>query len=491
MSAEDDPILDRLRREDPAQSPDPPEAVMREAVKRRALDGLATRKPRRSVRPSTAVVAATAILATAGIAVLLFGGSEGVSPGPERALAIERGPNGVTLTITDPDASAEEMNRELEQAGIERVRVISVPGSPDHEGTWAGTISLISNCTGGTTRAGFGVRIVYHPENGAPAAARVVHLKLPERGRIRAGLTLQSGAGKRAIVSTEIDQPRYSPTILIAVHPRSGSDPNSAKDVTADDLVGLGGVFEQYGNAVADGYGRCGELGLQPPPKPVFPPAEGDWVTVPIDASEAGETRMTRTLRQAGIRGRFKVIPAQREEVGYYLGWERRPDFPPHVRPHGNVLDLLTGDPDHPVHGSGKVLALRREAFTAYPDAHWVFWVGRKARPGEAPQAIGFDGPVNAAVALRDRCKDVGGRGTHPNGDRWCPSTRPAQVPRPEDGDAIRAPAGPDHGAQPTRESCLGDAVFRHTGQPVPDELPDDVPPKLRAEVRECVGQGG
>jgi hypothetical protein len=377
------------------------------------------------------ILALAGVVALVGIAVALFGSSES-GPGPARALAIEQGPKGVTLTITDAHATADEMNRELEQAGIERVRVTSVPGSPNHAGTWGGTISLIANCTGGTTRAGFGVRIVYHPDNGLPAPARVVHLRLPEKGRIRGSLTLQSGAGKRAIVSTEISDPRYSPTVLIAIHPRSGTEPDSAKAVTADDLVGLGGVFEQYGNAVADGYGQCGELGLEPPPKPVFPPADGDWVTVPIEPTEAGEARMTRTLHREGIRGRFKVIPAQPEEVGYWLGWERRPDFPPNAQPHGNVFDLLTGDPDHPMQASGKVLALRRDAFTAYPDARWVFWVGRKARPEEAPMAVGFDGPVNAAAALRDRCKAVGGRGTHPNGERWCPSTPSAQVPRPE-----------------------------------------------------------
>jgi hypothetical protein len=429
---DDDPTLDRLREIDPAARDDGAESTVRENVARRAERqlGQAERAPRR--RRVKLLAACAAGAAAAGIALVLFTNGDGLGPGPERALAIESTPKGVTLTITDPNASSDEMNRELEHAGIERVRVISVPGSANHAGTWGGTISLISNCTGGTTRSGFGVRIVYHPDNGVPAAARVVHLKLPEQGRIRASLGLQSGAGKRAIVSTEIGDPRYSPTILIAIHQRSKSEPDSAKDVTADDLIGLGGVFGQYGNAVADGDGRCGELGLEPPPKPVFPPAEGDWVTVPIDPTEAGETRMTRTLRDAGIRGRFKVVPAQREEVGYWLGWERRPDFPPNAQAHGNVFDLGTGDPDHPLQASGKVLALRRNAFTAYPDARWVFWVGRKARSGEAPLAVGPDGPVNAAAALRDRCKGVGARATHVNGDRWCAATPSAQIPRPE-----------------------------------------------------------
>lgn len=426
-----DPLLDRLRAADPAGVDEGADAPVRAAVKRR---GAAELDPRSSSGPlrTKLILAGAAALTAIGAAFVMLGDDDGLGPGPGSALAIERGPKGVTLTITDPDADSDQMNRELGQAGIERVRVISIPGSPDHQGTWAGTINLISNCTGGTTHSGFGVRIAYHPDNGVPAAARVVHLKLPEKGRIRASLILQRGAGKRAIVSGEIDEPRYSPTVLIAIHSRSASEPGGAKDVTADDLIGLGGVFEQYGNAVADGYGRCGDLGLEPPPKPVFPPAEGEWVTVPIDGTEAGQASMTQALRRQGIRGRFKVIPAQREEVGHFLGWERRPDFPPDAQPHGNVFDVITGDPERPLRGSGKVLALRREAFAAYPDASWVFWVGRQARPGEGPLAVGFDGPVDAAAALRDRCKAVGGRATHPNGDRWCPASVAAQVPRPE-----------------------------------------------------------
>jgi hypothetical protein len=425
-----DPLIDRLRQADPARGAEGAEELVRAAVKRRGAAELGRLAPARRPRMRLVFVGAVA-LAAIGAAFVLLGDEDGIGPDTSAALAIERGPNGVTLTITDPEASSDQMNGELERAGIERVRVISVPGSANHAGRWAGTIGLTSNCTGGTTRSGFGVRIVYHPNNGVPAASRVVHLRLPEKGRIRAGLGLQRGAGKRAIVSTEIDEPRYSPTVLIAVHPRRDDEPEDAKDITADDLIALGGVFEEYGSAVADGYGRCEDLGLEPPPTPVFPPAEGDWVVVPIDATEAGERRMTRTLREQGIDGRVKVIPAQPEEIGYFLGWARRPDFPPSARPHGNVFDVITGDPERPLRGSGKVLALRRAAFEAYPDAAWVFWVGRKAQPGEAPLAVGFDGPVNAAAALRDRCKDTGGRGTHPNGDRWCPATVAAQVPRP------------------------------------------------------------
>src|SRR5262249_29140831 len=147
-------------------------------------------------------------------------------------------------------------------------------------------------------------------------------------------LGLQSGAGKRAIVSTEDALPKYAPTVLIAVHPHTSADPPDAKDVTADDLIDLGGVFEQYGNAVADGFGQCSELGLAPPIPPSFPPAEGDWAVIRTNPTEAGEAAMTKSLHDQGIKGRVNVIPVVPEEAGNWVGWERRPDFPPDVRIH-------------------------------------------------------------------------------------------------------------------------------------------------------------
>jgi hypothetical protein len=62
------------------------------------------RLPRRGRRRlALAAVAGAAVIA--GLAVVLFG-SPTSGPGPARALAIEHGPNGVTLTITDARASA-------------------------------------------------------------------------------------------------------------------------------------------------------------------------------------------------------------------------------------------------------------------------------------------------------------------------------------------------------------------------------------------------
>jgi hypothetical protein len=434
VSDDHDELLEHLRDADPGRETGDEPAV-RASVKRRAIDA-ATEPPRRRWTPRRTVVIAVGAGALAAVAagLALFGDDGGIAPGPERALAIERGPKGVTLTITDPDANAGEMNAELAQAGIDRVRVISVPGSRSHVGTWAGTIDLMANCEGGPTRAGFGVRIAYHPDSGLPAASGLVHMKLPEKGDIRGSVTLQSGAGKRAIVSTEDTLPKYGPAILIAVHPRSDSESPGAKDVTADDLIALGGVFKQYGDAISDGFGECSELGLSPMAPPTFPPAEGDWAVVRIVPTEAGEAAMTQSLHDQGINGRFKVIPAQPEEAGgYLLGWARRPAFPPDIRIRDNVFDVIPGDPDHPGKPSAKFVALRLDAFAAYPEDHWVFWVGRHAHDGEPPLVVGRDGPVNAAAAWRNRCKGIGGVVSTPSGRHWCTSSLLGQVPSPDD----------------------------------------------------------
>jgi hypothetical protein len=72
--------------------------------------------------------------------------------------------------------------------------------------------------------------------------------------------------------------------------------------------------------------------------------------------------------------------------------------------------------------------ALRTTAFKADEDARWRFYVGRKARPGEAPKILAIDGVQNAAAALADHCKGSS-RVSQPDGDRWCSSFLRAQVP--------------------------------------------------------------
>jgi hypothetical protein len=273
-----DPLLDRLREADPARADDDREPVVRAGVKRRAEELLRRRRaPRRRRRAGLAIACAAGLTAAALVAVLAGGGG-GLTPGPEHALAIESASNGVTLTIEDPDATDEEMNQELADAGIDRVRVFSVPGSPNHAGTWGGTIELSANCEGGPNRLGYGVRIARHTIDGPAAPGRnFVRLDLPlatspdSKQAIFGGITTMSGSGKRAVVSTRTtDDSTYAPAVLIAIRARGGDDPADAKTFGVDDLAALGGELEPYAQALEDGRAACEELGLQPP-EPVPP----------------------------------------------------------------------------------------------------------------------------------------------------------------------------------------------------------------------------
>ena len=69
----------------------------------------------------------------------------------------------------------------LEAAGVERVRVFSVPGSPNHAGTWAGTVDLFANCEGAPDHIGYGVQIAYHSLGAPPAPGKgFIDLELPQ-----------------------------------------------------------------------------------------------------------------------------------------------------------------------------------------------------------------------------------------------------------------------------------------------------------------------
>ena len=271
---ERDPILDRLREADPARTGDVDESVVRANVKRRGEQALGSQRPRRPRRAGL-LIAAAGGLAAAALAIVLVGGGDGLPSGPERALAIENGPNGVTLTIEDSDATADEMNKELEAAGIDRVRVFSVPGSSNHAGTWAGQIELGANCEGGPSRFGFGIRIPYHVIDAPPAPGRdFIDLELPRGGRrpdqvVGATLIVGRGSGKRAVVSArDDDTSTYAPAILIAIRSRVPGDGVEEKTFDIDDLAALGGVFSPYAQALADGRTSCEELGLKPPAPP-------------------------------------------------------------------------------------------------------------------------------------------------------------------------------------------------------------------------------
>ncbi len=224
--------------------------------------------PRSSWRSRRLAVGAAVLAATAVLVVLVFGGS-GPGSGPDRALAIERGPDGVTLTITNADASADEMNSELEDAGIESVRVFVVPGSPNHAGTWAGMIPFFSTCDGAPTSAGGSVRIARHTIDAPPAPGRdFVNLTLPngQQQAFNAGLVFQSDSSRRAVVRPEAED--EAPTVLIAIRARSASDSANAKDFGLDQLKLLGGAFSPYADALADGDATCEEMGWGPPPPP-------------------------------------------------------------------------------------------------------------------------------------------------------------------------------------------------------------------------------
>ena len=139
---ERDPILERLREIDPAREEPSDEQLVRANVKHRVESAIDGPRRRRSTRRTGLLIAGAGGLAAVLMITLGGGGGDGLAPGPERALAIEKSPDRVTLTIEDAGASAEEMNRELGAAGVEGVRVFSLPGSPDHAGTWAGFINI-------------------------------------------------------------------------------------------------------------------------------------------------------------------------------------------------------------------------------------------------------------------------------------------------------------------------------------------------------------
>jgi hypothetical protein len=274
---ERDPLLDRLRDADPAQADTGDEAIVRARVKERAEESLRPDGPSRRTRRTGLLIAGAAGLAAVALVIVLITGGDDLAPGTEPALAIEKGSNGVTLTIENADASAEEMNQQLADAGIDNVRVFSVPGSPNHAGTWGGSIEVAAYCEGAPNHLGYGVRIPYHTIDAPPAPGRdFVKIDLPRAGpnskeAISAGVVMQSGAGKRAIVSTKTaDGSTYAPAVLIAIRPPTADDTPDAKSFGVDQLAALGGDFTPYAEALADGHADCAELGLKPPP-PVPP----------------------------------------------------------------------------------------------------------------------------------------------------------------------------------------------------------------------------
>jgi hypothetical protein len=435
---ENDELLKRLSAEDPATGADAELPGERDAVRSRAQDLLRSgpsHRDARILRPRIAIAAIAAVLAIAVVLALTLGGS---SSGPAPALAIEKTPQWVTLRITNPSASDAEMNQELADAGIDRVRVHSVPGAPKAVGTWAGYAEVgVQGCQGGS-KFGYDVDTsVSHPYNRANrhGAEDQFDTTIPRRsGRVAAEeVGTPFGKSTVRIKADTIDDPRNTVKVLVPIRPRSPDDTATSNDITLDQLIAYGGPFAQYGDAIKSGQASCNDFGLKPYPKPTFPPSEGHWVVIHVTARRGGARKMTHELRSGGIKGAVRQIPVQQAEVGRMVGWTRVPRLPSSDHPHGNKGDIVPKNLAllHVKGPSANDVALRRLAFNAYPNARWIFYVGRRTRPGETAKVLAQHGPENAKAALRRGCqglaKEISANGKH----KRCDSSLPVQVPRP------------------------------------------------------------
>jgi hypothetical protein len=122
---------------------DVPDPHAADRAARIALDSLRAqmdappRAPARRRRPRRRVTVALAgTLALLGIgAVVLDGSDSGLTPAPSDALAITRQADWIELRIANNSATAEQMTRDLNAAGI-RGRVELVPVPADYVGVW-------------------------------------------------------------------------------------------------------------------------------------------------------------------------------------------------------------------------------------------------------------------------------------------------------------------------------------------------------------------
>jgi hypothetical protein len=434
---ENDELLKRLGAEDPTDA-DAEVPGEREAVRSRTQDLLQSGPSKSGGRiplPRLAIAAAIALLATGVVLTLTLGGS---SSGPAPALAIEKTPKWVTLRLTNPNASDAQMNEELADAGIDRVRVHSVPGAPKAVGTWAGYVEIgVLGCQG-ASRFGYDVDIpISHPYNRANrhGAEDQFDLTVPRRtDRVEAeevGTPFSKSTVR--LPTNSIDDPRNALKVLVPIRPRSPDDTAASNDITLDQVIGYGGPFAQYGDAIKSGQGSCSDFGLKPYPKPIFPPSEGHWVVIHVTPRTGGTRKMTRELRSGGIKGAVRQIPVQHADIGRLLGWTRVPPLPKNAHAHGNKGDIVPKNLALP-HANGRSAndtALRRLAFNAYPNARWIFYVGRRTHAGETAKVMAQDGPENAKAALRRGCqglvKVIGANGDH----KRCTSSLSTQVPRP------------------------------------------------------------
>jgi hypothetical protein len=412
---ENDELLQRLSAEDPASGTAEAPGE-REAVRARATELLTADSPapvRHSMRPRLAIAAVLVVLAVGVVLSLTLGGS---SSGPEPALAIEKSKQWVTLRLKDPTASDEEMNQELADAGIDRVRVHSVPGAPKAVGTFAGWTEFQPRCKGWSGRFGSEVDMaISHPYNRANrhGAEDQFDLTIPSHSGVLYSQEVGTPYSKSIarLPADDVNDPRSAAKLLVPIRPRSTDDAPDADQIGPDQLVALGGVFAEYGDAINSGETSCPDFGLKPEPKHryKFPPPGNGWVVLHVSGTEAGARRMDRALRAGNIDGAVRLLPAPHGDIGHYLGFESVPPLPKHSHAAGNEFDVA---PDHPPpgseqHGSDDV-ALRRSAFNAFPDVRWIFYVGRAPDPGESPALLSPDGPVDADAALKRGCPGMG-----------------------------------------------------------------------------------
>ena len=217
-------------------------------------------------RPRVAIAAAVLVVAIGLGVVLALGDS---SSGPATALAIEKTPKWITLRLTDPTAPDAQMNQELADAGIDRVRVHSVPGPPRAVGTWAGFLELGDRCHGGVTQFGYSVDIPpFTPFNHTNyhGGQHQFRLTFPQRtGAVIAPVTgTPFSKSTVRLLTDSVDDPRNALKVLVPVRPRNPNDPPTAHDFGTDQLVALGGLFARYGEAIQTGQTSCADLGLKP-----------------------------------------------------------------------------------------------------------------------------------------------------------------------------------------------------------------------------------
>jgi hypothetical protein len=412
---ENDELLRRLGAEDPAKGGANIETSgERDAVRSRVRELLAESSASKSHRPprlGLVAAAAVALLAVGVALALTLGGS---SSGPAQALAIEKTPKWVTLRITDPNAPDAQMNQELADAGIDRVRVHSVPGPPKAVGTWAGYVEVGPRCLGGVTLFGDDVDIpISRPFNrtNRHGAEDLFDLRLPHRS----GALIAEEAGdpySKSVVripAHAVDNRRNAAKVLVPVRPRSPDDTPAASDIGADQLIALGGVFAQYGQAVKSGQTSCSDFGLKTFAQAPFPPSRQGWAVVNVTDKQGAAKGMTSELQSGGINGTVRQIPAPGNEVGRYISLVRVPPLPNNFDGIGNGSGAYNGADvvsNSNAHGPAQAdIALRLSAFNANPKDRWVIYVGRQPRQGEMPKLVGPDGPVSERAAANAKCK--------------------------------------------------------------------------------------